>query len=102
MHFVNMSGGIPNEILNIFTGFRGDFYKILHVSGSILGGGWCRGACLRGNVQGARTHVFKLLEDPGSEISSCNFRPHGSDHAPVAAAGSLWLPLKRLTLSSIS
>ena len=63
---------------------------------------WRRGACLRGHVQGARTHVFNFLEDPGSELSSCNFRPHGGDHAPVAAAASLWLPLKRLTLSSIS
>ena len=102
MHLGNISGGVPNEILNIFTGFRVDFCKILQVSGSILGGGWCRGACLRGNVQGARTQVFKMLEDPGSKLSSCNFHALGSNYVSVAAAGALWLPLKRLTLYSIS
>ena len=64
--------------LNIFTGFRVDFCKLLQVSGSILGGGWCRGACLRGNVQGARTQVFKMLEDPGSKLSSCDFTRSGA------------------------
>ena len=50
MHFGNISGGAPNEILDMLTGVRVDFCKMLQVSGSILGGGWCRGACLRGNV----------------------------------------------------
>ena len=43
----------------------------------------------------------KMLEDPGPELSSCNFHALGSNYGSLAAAGTLWLPLKRLTLFSI-
>ena len=64
-------------------------------------GGGCRGVCFRGIVQGARTQVFELLQDPGPELSSCDFHALGSDYGSLSAAGTLWLPLKRLTLFSI-
>ena len=63
-------------------------------------GGGCRSVCLRGHVQCARIHVCRMLEDPGSKLSSCNFHALGSNYVSVAAAGTFWLPHKRLTLFS--
>ena len=102
MHFVNISGGVPNEIFIQFYKIPGRFARFYRFPVRFLVGGGVVVLAFVAMCKVLAPRFFKMLEDPGSKLSSCNFHALGSNYVSVAAAGSLWLPLKRLILSSIS